>query len=111
MPPQTLTVRDLDTGTGAEATRQVVSFEFRRGQIMAVVGANGSGKSTLAKLLCGLLPPTRGVVAWDDIDLAGCDPDLVRADSPVFRISPATCSPSARPSDWATSTPSTMRNG
>ena len=63
-----------------------MSFELRRGQIMAVVGANGSGKSTLAKLLCGLLPPTRGSVAWDGVDLAACDPDLVRAQiAPVFQ--------------------------
>jgi ATP-binding cassette, subfamily B, bacterial len=88
MPPQTLTVRDLGyryPNAEADALRSV-SLELRRGQIMAVVGANGSGKSTLAKLLCGLLPPTRGVVEWDGVDLAGCDPDLVRAQiAPVFQ--------------------------
>jgi ATP-binding cassette subfamily B protein len=87
-PPTTLTVRDLAYRyPGAEACAlNSVSFELRRGQIMAVVGANGSGKSTLAKLLCDLLPPTRGVVAWDDVDLATCDPDLVRSQiAPVFQ--------------------------
>ena len=63
-----------------------MSFELRRGQIMAVVGANGSGKSTLAKLLCDLLPPTRGTIAWDGVDLAECDPSLVHAQiAPVFQ--------------------------
>ena len=63
-----------------------MSFELRRGQIMAVVGANGSGKSTLAKLLCDLLPPARGTIAWDGVDLADCDPALVRAQiAPVFQ--------------------------
>jgi ATP-binding cassette subfamily B protein len=63
-----------------------VSFELRRGQSLAIVGANGSGKSTLAKLLCGLLPPSRGVIRWDGVDLATCDPDQVRRRiSPVFQ--------------------------
>jgi ATP-binding cassette subfamily B protein len=63
-----------------------VSFELRRGQIMAVVGANGSGKTTLAKLLCDLLPPTRGRISWDGVDLAHCAPSLVRRQiAPVFQ--------------------------
>lgn len=63
-----------------------VSFELRRGQVLAIVGANGSGKSTLAKLLCGLLPPTRGCIRWDGVDISTCDPDLVRASiAPVFQ--------------------------
>lgn len=72
-------------GSDRDAVRSV-SFELRRGQILAVVGANGSGKSTLAKMLCGLLPPTRGVVAWDGVNLATCDPSRVRvAVAPVFQ--------------------------
>jgi ATP-binding cassette, subfamily B, bacterial len=87
-PPHVLTVHELGyryPGADEDALASL-SFELRRGQIMAVVGANGSGKSTLAKLLCGLLPPTRGSVAWDGVDLAGCEPDLVRAQiAPVFQ--------------------------
>jgi ATP-binding cassette subfamily B protein len=63
-----------------------ISFELRRGDVMAIVGSNGSGKSTLAKLLCGLLPPTRGTIAWNGVDLATCDPNLVRREvAPVFQ--------------------------
>jgi ATP-binding cassette subfamily B protein len=63
-----------------------ISFELRRGDVMAIVGSNGSGKSTLAKLLCGLLPPTRGTIAWNGVDLATCDPNLVRRQvAPVFQ--------------------------
>jgi len=80
-PPVTLTVDRVGyryPEADDDALREV-SFELRRGQIMAVVGANGSGKSTLAKVLCGLLPPSSGSVRWDGVDLATCDPDLVRA--------------------------------
>jgi ATP-binding cassette subfamily B protein len=87
-PPITLSVDDLGyryPGSSSDALDSV-SFELRRGQVMAVVGANGSGKSTLAKLLCNLLPPTRGTITWDGIDLADCDPSLVREQiAPVFQ--------------------------
>jgi ATP-binding cassette subfamily B protein len=87
-PPTLLSVDDLGyryPGARDDAVRSV-SFELRRGQIMAVVGANGSGKSTLAKLLCDLLPPARGSIRWDGVDIAACDPALVRAQiAPVFQ--------------------------
>ncbi len=71
---------------GTEDVLRSVSFEIRRGQIVAVVGANGSGKTTLSKLVCGLLPAERGAVRWDGVDIGTCDPDLVRAQiAPVFQ--------------------------
>jgi gliding motility-associated transport system ATP-binding protein len=37
-----------------------VSFEVRRGQVVAFLGPNGAGKSTTMKLLTGVLSPDRG---------------------------------------------------
>ena len=37
-----------------------VSLTLRCGEVLALTGENGAGKSTLAKILCGLMPATRG---------------------------------------------------
>ena len=55
-----------------------VSLEIGDEEVVALVGRNGSGKTTLAKILCGLYTPTSGRVLWDDVDVAGCDPDQLR---------------------------------
>jgi energy-coupling factor transport system ATP-binding protein len=42
-----------------------VTVEFRRGQIVALMGRNGAGKSTLMSALCGQLAPNSGRVELD----------------------------------------------
>ena len=39
-----------------------ISFKFRVGEKLAIVGMNGSGKTTLIKLLCRLYDPTDGEI-------------------------------------------------
>lgn len=50
------------------------SFEMRRGEQIALVGANGSGKSTVAHLIMGVYRPARGGLyvngtAYDEVDI------------------------------------------
>lgn len=47
-----------------------VCFSVGSGGLLAVVGGNGSGKTSLLRLLCGVLPPDQGVVAWRGHDIA-----------------------------------------
>jgi ATP-binding cassette, subfamily B, bacterial len=51
-----------------------VSFEIKKGEIIALVGPNGAGKSTLARLLCRLYDPDSGVVRYDENDIRNMDP-------------------------------------
>ncbi len=39
-----------------------VSFEVEQGGFLGLIGPNGSGKTTLAKILCGILPFSKGSV-------------------------------------------------
>lgn len=48
-----------------------VSLEISKGEFVAVIGHTGSGKSTLVQHLNGLLKPTTGKAAIDDVDLSG----------------------------------------
>lgn len=50
-----------------------VSFTFRAGRRLAVVGRNGSGKTTFIKLLCRLYDPTEGEILLNGVDIRGYD--------------------------------------
>jgi NitT/TauT family transport system ATP-binding protein len=52
-------------GHGMRAAIADVSFSFRPGEILCIVGKTGCGKSTLVNLLLGLDQPTRGSILID----------------------------------------------
>ncbi|NLR92917.1 MULTISPECIES: ABC transporter ATP-binding protein [Flammeovirga] len=52
-----------------------VSFEVKKGESIAIVGASGSGKTTLLGLAAGLDQPTSGKVLIDDVDLTSLSED------------------------------------
>ena len=73
-----LEARDIEVrfaargGRGANDARALdgVTLEWRRGEILGVVGESGCGKSTLARTLLGLQPATAGTVALDGGDVS-----------------------------------------
>ncbi|PSL08095.1 ATP-binding cassette subfamily B protein [Haloactinopolyspora alba] len=56
-----------------------VSVTAEPGQVIAVHGPNAAGKSTLVQLLCGLLPPDRGTVRLDGVEVSSVPPRELRA--------------------------------
>jgi subfamily B ATP-binding cassette protein MsbA len=46
-----------------------VSFELRRGEVVALVGSSGAGKSTVMDLLARFYEPTAGRITLDGVDL------------------------------------------
>lgn len=48
-----------------------ISLQWRRGEILGVVGESGCGKSTLARAMLGLAPAARGEVTIDGVEARG----------------------------------------
>jgi lipopolysaccharide transport system ATP-binding protein len=67
-----------------------VSFEIRKGESWAIIGANGSGKSTLLKLICKIFDPDTGSIEVNGtiaplIELgAGLDAELTAEENIVL---------------------------
>jgi ATP-binding cassette subfamily B protein len=55
-----------------------VSFEIKKGEIIALVGPNGAGKSTLVRLLCRLYDPDSGKIKYDGSAITNMDPEEYR---------------------------------
>jgi ATP-binding cassette subfamily B protein len=55
-------------------TLKNISFEIKKGEIVALAGANGAGKSTLVRLLCRLYDPDSGSIRFDCHDIKNIDP-------------------------------------
>ena len=64
-------VRDLVKRFGNFTAVNHVSFEVRRGEIFGLLGPNGAGKTTTFRMLCGLLPPTGGILEIAGLDVGG----------------------------------------
>lgn len=47
-----------------------VTFEIKKGDIVALVGINGSGKSTMLEIICGVKPKDSGTIIINDKDIS-----------------------------------------
>jgi branched-chain amino acid transport system ATP-binding protein len=72
-----LEVTDVVTRYGAVEALRGISLSVRAGELVCLLGANGAGKSTLLKSIVGLLPPARGRVVFEGVDVTGRSPDVI----------------------------------
>lgn len=66
----------LPGGKGEFTALRDVSFEVRRGEVVALLGRSGSGKSTLLRMMAGLIPPTAGTILSDGAPVKSANPDV-----------------------------------
>jgi NitT/TauT family transport system ATP-binding protein len=64
-----------DDGDAREIIRSI-SFALRPGEIISIVGPSGCGKTTLLNLLCRIIEPSRGSVAWHGRELNSVPPSV-----------------------------------
>ncbi|MFC1475770.1 ATP-binding cassette domain-containing protein [Candidatus Zixiibacteriota bacterium] len=61
----TLTLSGVSKAFGRRRICADISLKLQIGDQLAVVGPNGSGKTTFLKILCGLLRPDGGTIAYE----------------------------------------------
>jgi ATP-binding cassette, subfamily B, bacterial MsbA len=64
-----IAVEDVSFDYGGERVLDHVSFDIRKGEMVALVGPSGAGKSTLADLLLRLYDPVAGSITIDGRDV------------------------------------------
>lgn len=69
-----LTAQDLNAWYGAAHVLYGLSFEVRRGEVVALMGRNGAGKSTTMKTIMGLMPRRTGTVRFNGEDISARKP-------------------------------------
>jgi len=68
---ENLSARYSRLGRGRDkAALEDVSFEVRKGRLLAIVGQSGSGKTTLLRCITGLMKPSRGTLTRFDAGAA-----------------------------------------
>ena len=63
--PPTVTLENVTKRYSGVTALEGANFDFRAGEIHALVGENGAGKSTLCKLVAGVISPTEGRLSVD----------------------------------------------
>ena len=68
-----VSVRGLSLRRGRTEVLHDIDLDVRRGEFVAVVGANGAGKTSLIQAIAGVVPPPRGTVHVDGLDVGRSD--------------------------------------
>ncbi len=69
-----LEIRNIDVFYGDVQVLWDVSFEVKKGEVVALIGANGAGKSTTLKTVSGLLRPRAGSVLFEGTPIHTVEP-------------------------------------
>jgi branched-chain amino acid transport system ATP-binding protein len=72
--PGSLEVRSLSVRFGGVVALDGVSLDVAAGRIVGIIGPNGAGKTTLFNVVCGLVSPTAGEVAYNGRRINGIRP-------------------------------------
>ena len=69
-----LEIKNIDVSYGDVQVISDVSFEVKKAEIVALIGANGAGKSTILKTISGILRPRKGEILFEENSVHKIDP-------------------------------------
>lgn len=69
MSRKALVVIGVHKSFGSVEVLRGVDFHVEQDEILSLIGPNGAGKTTLFNIICGLLPPDRGSLVLDGINV------------------------------------------
>ncbi len=76
--PPRLLLTALSKRYGATLANAGIELAVAPGEIHALLGENGAGKSTLVKMVCGLVKPDSGGIAWEGAPVPAMTPEVAR---------------------------------
>lgn len=79
-----LVLNNVSKSFGNHQVLNDINLEFRKGEIVGLLGKNGAGKTTLLNLIAGLLKPDAGTLEYGKLDYAT---QLHRAKSKIGYLS------------------------
>ena len=71
-------VKDLTVGYGAYVLLHDATYQVHKGDIFIIMGGSGCGKSSMLRVLTGLLPPQKGSVVINGIDIASASEQQIQ---------------------------------
>ena len=71
-----LEIQDIWKRFGEVEVLQGITFQQKKGEILALLGPSGSGKTTLLEIIAGLVEPDQGDCLWNGESLLGVPPHL-----------------------------------
>jgi ABC-type branched-subunit amino acid transport system ATPase component/ABC-type branched-subunit amino acid transport system permease subunit len=77
--PKLLEVRKVFRSFGGVKALSDISVSVRSREILGIIGPNGAGKTTLFNVMNGLVPPSRGDIRFQDVDLVARKPSAICA--------------------------------
>jgi branched-chain amino acid transport system ATP-binding protein len=72
-----LEIKNIDVFYGDVQVIWNVSFNVKRGEIVALIGANGAGKSTILRAISGILRPKKGEILFEGKPIYKIDPFML----------------------------------
>jgi branched-chain amino acid transport system ATP-binding protein len=72
-----LQVENLETYYGVIRALKGISFDVKKGEVVALIGGNGAGKTTTLYTLMGILKPKNGKVIFDGNEITKKSPEEI----------------------------------